>query len=520
MNVERGVTAIVAMVAACHATVGSVPAALAFDPLLAERSVPATPAGDMLGGSGAICVFAELPAPLRLQDAVERALCNHPKTRSAWAEVKIRAAAVGHRRAAFLPTLNANWQGARDITHNRVPSSPQLDSSYASDLQSAGISLNWVLYDFGARSAGLRNSIELLEAAQAGQHAALQETFATVAKHFYAAQAAHGALASAKQIEETARSSVEVATARVDKGVAAISDQLQAQTAYAEAVVSRTNADTDWQKALGALASDMNLAPSTAMALPDVSDGVAPDEAFAESVDALIRAALRDSASVKAAEANVRAARADADRFRKEGAPRLSLVGQYNFNNQPSSAQLGVPALPATRQQWYLGLQLSIPLFEGFARSYQVKQANAHTELQLDLLAQVRQRLGLAVWSSYHAVKSTSANLGHSATLLTLAQRSYDAALRRYESGIGGILELLNSQSALARAKQQRVQAVTAWRVARLELAAALGRLSISHLNDEGFPEAGVDSAGKPDVNFSVETRSTPDARLRATAAR
>jgi outer membrane protein len=166
-------------------------------------------------------------------------------------------------------------------------------------------------------------------------------------------------------------------------------------------------------------------------------------------------------------------------------------------------------------------LQLSIPLFEGFARTYQVKQANAHTELQLDLLAEVRQRLGLEVWSGYQSVNGATANLGHSATLLRLAQRAYDAALRRYESGVGGILELLNSQAALARAKQQKVQALTDWRVARLELAAALGKLGVSHLDDEHLSSnVGIEATISAIADLSAKTPSTPDERLRATAAR
>jgi len=458
--------------------------ARAFDPLLAERSITSTPAADML--HGAICVFGDLPTPLRLQDAVERALCRHPKTRAAWANVKIEAAVVGQRRAAFLPTLTANWQGTRDIANTRVPGSPQYDSNHGTNLQNAGASLNWVLYDFGGRSAGMRNAMELFAAAQANQQATLQTVFAMVAKHFYAAQAAYGALLSARDVEEMALSSVNAATARVDKGIAAISDQLQAQTSYAEAVVNHTKAQTEWQNALGVLASDMDLRPSTPIELPDVTDGAVSDDAFSESVDALIEAALRDSPTVREAEANVRAARAEAERIRKEGAPRLSFVGQYNFNNKPTGLQQGVPPLPARHREWYLGLQLSIPIFEGFSRTYQVKQAHAQTGLRMDSLSEARQKIGLEVWSGYHSVKGSTANLGHSATLLALAQRSYEAALRRYQAGVGHILELLNAQSGLAGAKRQRIHALTEWRSARLQLAAALGKLEMRSV--EGTP--------------------------------
>ncbi|WP_431822783.1 TolC family protein [Burkholderia sp. F1] len=451
----------------------------AFDPLLTGRAVPATPAVNLLGAGEQACAFGDLPAPLRLQDAVERALCNHPKTRQAWATVKIQAAAVGIGRAAFLPTINGNWQGTRDVANNHVTGYPQYDSNYRTNLQNASVSLSWVLYDFGGRSAALRNATALLAAAQANQLATLQTVFATVAKDFYAAQAAQGALAAAREVERHAKASADAATARVDRGVAAISDQLQAQTAHAEAVVNRTKAESDWASAVGTLASDMNQDPTTRIALPDVGDGVKPDREFGDSVAALIDDARQHYPGVVAAQAQVAAARAKAAQTRAEGMPRLNLVAQYNYNNQPTSLQLGFPVFPAMHREWYLGFQVTIPIFEGFARTYQVRQADAQTELQIDTLDEVRQQVGLDVWNSYQSLQSATKNLDNSANLLTLAQGSFEAAQRRYQIGVGSILELLNAQSALANAKKQRIQALTDWRSARLQLASKLGRLGM-----------------------------------------
>ncbi|TCW87017.1 TolC family protein [Burkholderia sp. SRS-46] len=461
--------------------------AWALDPLWTDGVVAATAAVDMLAASAKLCTFDDLPTPLRLQDAVERALCNHPKTRQAWANVKIQAAAVGVGRAAYLPTLNGSWQGTRDNATNHVTGYPQYDSNYQTHLQNASVSLSWVLYDFGGRTAALRNATELLAAAQANQQAVLQTIFASVAKDFYSAQAAQGALAAAREIERTAQMSADAATRRVDKGVAAISDQLQAQTSHAEATVSRTKAEGEWQAALGTLASDMNLTPTTAMVLPDVGDGVTPTPEFGDSVAALIDEAQRTYPGVLAAQAQVAAAQARTAQTRAEGLPRLNFVAQYNYNNQPTSLQLGYPVFPATHREWYLGFQVTIPIFDGFVRTYQVRQAEAQTELQKDVLDEARQQVGLDVWTSYQTLQSATENLDNSATLLSLAQHAYDAAEHRYRSGVGQILELLNAQSSLASAKRQRIQALTDWRSARLQLAAKLGRLGMWRLSsDEG----------------------------------
>lgn len=215
------------------------------------------------------------------------------------------------------------------------------------------------------------------------------------------------------------------------------------------------------------------------MTLPDVGDGVAPTHEFEESVASLIEEARRTHPGVAAAESQLSAARAKIDQSRAEGLPRLSLVAQYNYNNQPTSLQLGYPVFPACHREWYLGLQVTIPVFAGFARTYQIRQAEAQTELQQDLLNEARQQAGLDVWTSDQSLRGATKNLDNSATLLTLAQRSYAAAQRRYQASVGGILELLVAQSALANAKKQRIQALTDWRSARLQLAAKLGRLGM-----------------------------------------
>ncbi|GJH22525.1 hypothetical protein CBA19CS22_38305 [Caballeronia novacaledonica] len=154
-------------------------------------------------------------------------------------------------------------------------------------------------------------------------------------------------------------------------------------------------------------------------------------------------------------------------------------MAQYNFNNQPTSLQLGFPVFPATHREWYLGFQVTIPFFEGFARTYHVRQAEAQTEVQVELLAEARQQVGLDVWNAYQSLQSATKNLDNGANLLTLAQHSYETALRRYQIGVGSILELLNAQSALANAKKQRIQSLTDWRSARLQLASKLGRFGV-----------------------------------------
>ncbi|NPT62392.1 TolC family protein [Paraburkholderia elongata] len=104
-------------------------------------------------------------------------------------------------------------------------------------------------------------------------------------------------------------------------------------------------------------------------------------------------------------------------------------------------------------------------------------------EVQQYRLDEARQQVGLDVWKSYQALQTGIENVGNAAALLQIAHRSFDAAKRRYAAGVGNMLELLNAQSSLSDANRQRIQVLTDWRAARLDLAAKMGRLEVNDLH-------------------------------------
>jgi outer membrane protein len=49
---------------------------------------------------------------------------------------------------------------------------------------------------------------------------------------------------------------------------------------------------------------------------------------------------------------------------------------------------------------------------------------------------------------------------------------------------VGSILELMNTQAALANARQKRIQAITDWHYARVDLVSKLGRLDAADVQN------------------------------------
>ena len=85
-----------------------------------------------------------------------------------------------------------------------------------------------------------------------------------------------------------------------------------------------------------------------------------------------------------------------------------------------------------------------------------------------------------------HADALTSLGTLKATELLMMAATfSIQSSLRRYDRNAAYILEVLNSQSALADAEQERIRAVAEWRSARLRLLAESGILGRADLLQE-----------------------------------
>ncbi len=445
-----------------------------------NAQVPSTPADPVLTSEqGGDCWERATPAPVLLFDAIERALCESPKTRSAWTAIKVAAANVGLSKSAYIPTLDGSVRYAYQHNETQVSEAPHLQSNYSQPVNEESLALGWVLYDFGARSASLTNSLQLLLSAQANHNAVLQSLFSSTAKDYFTAQAADANVLSRRRIESTARDSLDAATARVANGVAPITDQLQANTAFAQAGYERAKAEGDYRAAIGHLAVDMSLSPDETLNLPQLDSGALPDTRFVRGVHDLLEDAKQTHPRILAAAAQWQAAVANVHFARSRGLPVVRLVGQADRSNQPVSASLGQPAMPALTRENFIGLKIEIPLFDSVNRDYQIRAAQAQAEMQEQGLRDVQQQVAISIWTSVQALETDTENLRNTDVVLQSARQAFEAAQHRYRLGVGNILEMLSAQSTLSTAEQQWIQAQLDWRTARLQLAESLGTLGM-----------------------------------------
>lgn len=451
------------------------PLAHAYEPdVFATQNEVSGQAVKDLGGNSLPCLFDELPETLSLEEVIERVLCNDPKTRMAWASAKVQAAEVGVGKSAYLPRLDGSAGHSVKRTRQDYDDAYYPSSNAGSKQDSASLSLSWVLLDFGRRGAALRSARQLLVAANANQDAALQDAFVVAADAFYDALAAQRSLAASVQVAQMAEQNLQAADAKFKAGAAALSDRLQAQTAFSKASLEQVRKAGALEDAIGVVALRMGLPPDTRLTL--VGDlSVRPDTRFVRAIDELLTQAKEDHPSLIAAKARVKAAQAQVDQSRAQGRPTVSLVAGLD------ESRLDQPLFPnggdVRVRDKSIGLELKIPLFEGFERTYRTRGALAQVESGEAQLADAQQQVALSVWSSYQALSVETQSLQRTNELLDQSRQTLEVVQGRYHSGVGSMLELLTALSAYSQAEDLEIQSLTQWQSSRLKLAASLGRL-------------------------------------------
>lgn len=424
---------------------------------------------------------------LGLNEAVDLALCNNPQIKQAWAGIKVQAGAVGEARAAYLPTLSATTSRLRTRTSYPYSNTPTT-TEYGNTLHGT---LGWRLFDFGGRDANREAANRLLTAAIAHHDAALQKTLSSVIQSYFDAQTAKATLQAKEQNETIAQSTFDSAQRREARGAVARSDTLQATTALAKAALEKNRAQGAYQKALAVLVYALGVPPQTRIVLADEvwdkennqeskqeknKESKAEIQASSETTKGLedwLELAQKTHPAIVAARAEWEASQQKITATRSEGLPTIDFSTNYYKNGFPNQG------LSATEsRQTTVGISLSIPIFDGFSRSYKIKGAQAQTEQRQAQLQDTEQNVLMEVVKAHAEAVAALSNLQASEKLLTAAQKSLHTSQRKYDKGAADILEMLNTQAALSNAQEERIRCLAEWRSARLRLLANTGGMN------------------------------------------
>ena len=419
--------------------------------------------------------------PLELGEAVDLGLCNNPQIKEAWAEIKIQAGAVGEARAAYLPTVNGSVGYIHD--NIRYP-----DSGFSGSTVNTPFfygALTWRILDFGGRGANRRAANNLLMAALLNHNNIIQKTLSGLVQAYFDALTTKAAWKAKTENEEIAQKTLEVAQRREDKGTIARSDTLQAATALAKASLEKNRAGGAYHKAMSVLIYSMGVPSQTSVLLPDDLGKMSGQEVT--DLDALIADVQKNHPAIRAKKAELEAARQRVRVAWSEGLPSLDFSASYYQNARPGQSTTVSRSTENT-----VGLTVNIPIFDGFSRFYKIQEAQAQVEQKEAELQDVEYQTLMDLVKAHADAISALQNLQAADALLKAAIESLASSQRKYEKGAADILEMLNTQSALADAQMEHIRCQADWNSARLRLLASAGTLNRAAVDKRTIIETDV----------------------------
>lgn len=402
-----------------------------------------------------------------LSALTEHALRERPESRAAWFAIQAEAARLDAAKAGNWPTLT----GQLNFTQSKGLSS---SGSSVPTLHRYGpsLSLAYVLYDFGARAAGIEAQRYQLIATLLGNNRTLQDTIAQVETAYFSLLAAGAQVGAQAQQEAALRASLDAVDMRLRGGLASRADQLRARAALAEATLARQAAERDRAKAESVLKQAAGIAQTQALSLDWET---LPPPALDTSIllADLLAEAERQRPDLQSLQAAAARARAEAERARAARWPSLSLAA-----NTGRTFFLEDDRQPSTT--YSVGVNLSIPIFDGGRLNAEARAAELDAERFQAQAATQREAVALEVAQAYQDMRHAQAAREGVTIQFDSASESAKAAEARYKAGVGSLLELLTAQADLSRARLAQVQADSDWQTAFSRLNHALGRLPLT----------------------------------------
>ena len=476
--------ALLAALAGLLAACGAIRPELATDPgaLIppsAAKSWAPEEATRIPGGEATLESFADRPhpAPAAIQSGrmydlpnlIDLAQQTNPETRAAWQATRAAAARLGITEGAYLPTLGAIAMASDGYLAGYDRTGPFV---VRTGVFEPLLRLDWLLLDFGRRSADLDSAAQTLLAANLQFNRQQQNLTFAVQKAYFALDSSRARVV-AREAALKAATAIEQATAiRSKSGLASITDALLARQAVLQQQFDIASARRDVHAAEAQLAQATGISPASLPQVASLSSLPLPKELPA-SVDSLLQEALSNRPDLAAKFAELRAREADLDRARADYLPKLSANGTLGrVDRQLDSLTLGPNGTTfySNPKTWSVELQLSWELFDGFIRDNRVREAKARRDqarADFDALQLASQA---EVWTAYADFQSALSQYQFAIALVTTTKSGYDSALTGYGSGVTNFVDLLAAEREYARALAADADA----RAAILDGAAAL----------------------------------------------
>jgi outer membrane protein len=365
------------------------------------------------------------------------------------------------RRALMRPSVNAT------ATAGRTASDPPRDSNITtSGSNVASISGRQPLFN-RANSVAIEQAEKAYEVSRYDLETAEQDLIVRVSQAYFDVLAAQDLLATAGANKTAISEQLASAKRNFEVGTATITDTREAQARFDLAVATELAAENDLRNKrifLEQLVGRPGVQPrplSAPVVLPQLPS---------QSVDEWVSRADQQHPLVRRAQLGYETAQLEIERARAARLPTVDATAQAGTNQQRPGAG---NAHSAT-----IGLQVSMPLFAGFAIQNRIKETLALERKAREDMEAARRAVATATRQTFFGVLSGQAQVKAFEAAESSSQLALEATQLGYKVGVRVNLDVLNAQTQLFTARRDLAKARYDVLLNNLKLRQASGQLN------------------------------------------
>lgn len=432
-----------------------------------------------------VAVLSPVPAineehVYQLPELIDMAQMNNPDTRIAWQQARQAALAVGIAEAAYLPMISASVIGGYQKTHTPLPYDQHLNTS--NNALVPGVGFQWLLFDFGQRSALVDIAENTSFAANVSFNGMHQKLIYDVMKAYFQYGAALSRVNIAQEILRNSQKVLDAAQARRQSGIATTVEVAQAKQQVAQFrlnhVLSQGVERDAWQGLLGAIGISptyhFTVSYSSNKQLPEISD--MPTLSMIKLALSRRPDVLASFAAAQAKTSGIRAVEADF-------LPKVYVAGAVAGGNGRFDVQ-GLPSVGSQTSSSNILVGISVPLYDGSIRAARVKESESRASAASEAFKKTRDIAVREIVASAITLRSAIESNNTALELVSTATITYDAALESYRNGVGTITVVNEAENKLLSARQLSSDAYASARIAAANLAFVMGELTQAPKND------------------------------------
>jgi outer membrane protein len=397
--------------------------------------------------------------PLTLKEAEAIALKNNPQISVGRLLALISQQNVRQARSALLPTANLSVTGVESRSGGRIAAGA-LNNPVIYPRAAAGVGVSQLIYDFG-RTTNLLSSSEYQAKAQNElETATVAQIILAVDQAFFNALETKALVTVAQQTLNTRQTFVDKIGALTNSKLKSDLDLSFANVDLARGKLQLLEARNNYEAALNNLSAIVGYQDTQNF---QPVEELTQDNPPAPDVNPLVMQALQQRPEIQALTDQVTAAEKSASAEHDLKRPTISALGA-----------VGVAPWRTTQlTNWYgaAGVNINIPIFNGFLFDARAKAADLQTEANRQRLADLRNNIARDVRNSWQDTNRAYERLAVTKQLREQAALAFDLAQSRYSLGLSSIVEFSQADLQKTEADIEGTDAAYQYRLTQIILA-------------------------------------------------